>query len=358
MGLSFFDSAIGKKRDQMIAVDLGSRTTKAVCLQRRGEAFALCGFAVLDAPIYEKTLPPDLLSEHLKAVIQVLRPTTKYVALTVGVNDSQVRHADLPHMSLADMRQVLKLNAKAYLQQDLPGHIFDCHVGARKEPSKPADKVNSPGGPQKQRVLVAGARKQFIEDMVQGAKGAGLIADGLVPGLVGPVNAFEMAMPELFEKETVALVDFGFKNSSICIVMEGELMLSRVVSIGGDKITNGLAEVLNISYAEAEGIKIGMAAEVQTQLESLLVPLGRELRTSMDFFEHQHDRPVSQIFLTGGSASSEFIVQKLRQELMVECKILNPTSFLEKQLSPQQASELEAVGPQLTVALGTALAVL
>ena len=44
-----------------MAVDLGSRTTKAVLLERRGEVLALTRYALLDAPIYEKALPPDLL---------------------------------------------------------------------------------------------------------------------------------------------------------------------------------------------------------------------------------------------------------------------------------------------------------
>jgi type IV pilus assembly protein PilM len=358
MGLPFFDSSLGKKRDQILAVDLGSRTTKAVCLQRRGQGFALTGFALLDAPIYEKTLPPDLLSEHLKTVVAALQPKAKFVALTVNVNDAQVRHADLPRMPVADMRQVLKLNSKTYLQQDLAGHVFDCHVSARAPEAKPGNKPKDPSGPQKQRVLVAAVRKQLLDDYLQGAKGAGLIADLIMPSLIGPVNAFEKAMPEVFEKEVVALVDVGFKSSSICIVQEGDLVLSRVVSIGGDKLTQGLAEDLSVSYAEAEGIKVGMPGEVQAQLESLLLPLGRELRASIDFFEHQQDRPVTQVFLTGGSARSEFIVQKLRQELLAECKVLNPTSFLEMQLPPQQASEIEQVGPQLAAALGAALAAL
>jgi type IV pilus assembly protein PilM len=342
----------------MMAVDLGSRTTKAVCVQRRSQGFALCGFTLLDAPIYEKNLPPDLLSEHLKAVTQALRPSTKYVCLTAGVNDVQVRHADIPRMPTGDMRLVLKLNSKNYLQQDLPNHVFDCHVGTRARPPKPSDKSKESGSPQKQRVLVAGARQQLVGELAQGAKGAGLIADFIVPGLIGPVNTFEKAMPEIFEKEAVALVDIGFKNSSICILLEGELMLSRVVGIGGDKLTHGLAEALSVSYAEAEGIKIGMPSEVQPQLESFLTPLGRELRASMDFFEHQQDRPVTQIFVTGGSSRSEFIVQKLQQELMVECKILNPLTFLQIQLPPQQTAEIEQIAPQLTVALGAALAAL
>ncbi|MCX6911502.1 MAG: pilus assembly protein PilM [Verrucomicrobia bacterium] len=358
MGLPFIDSAIGRKRDQVMAVDLGSRTTKAVCVKRRGQGFALCGFTLLDAPIYEKTLPPELLSEHLKAIAQALRPTTKYVSLTAGVNDAQVRHVDIPRMPVHDMRMVLKLNTKNYLQQDLPNHVFDCHVSTRAQQPKPSGKSTDPGSSQKHRVLVAAARQQFVKDFVQGAKGAGLVADFIVPSLIGPVNTFEKAMPEVFAKEAVALVDIGFKNSSICILLEGELIITRVVGIGGDKLTSGVAEVLNISYAEAEGIKIGMPSEIQPQLESLLIPLGRELRASIDFFEHQQDRPVSRVFVTGGSARSEFIVQKLQQELMVECKILNPMTFLQMQLPPQQIAEIEQVAPQLTVALGAALAAL
>src|SRR5438874_3608447 len=109
-------------------------------------------------------------------------------------------------------------------------------------------------------------------------RNAGLVADDILPGLVGPVNAFELAMPEVFSKEIVALVDIGFKNTTICILQQGELILSRVVGIGGDKLTNGLAETLGVSYAEAEGIKVGMPSEVQTQLQTLVLPLGRELR--------------------------------------------------------------------------------
>ena len=104
MGLPILDSAISGKRDQMMAVDLGSRTTKAVCLQRRGQGFALCGFALLDAPIYEKTLPPELLTEHLKAVSQTLQSKTRFVSLTASVNDAQVRHADLPRMPRGNRR--------------------------------------------------------------------------------------------------------------------------------------------------------------------------------------------------------------------------------------------------------------
>jgi len=358
MGLPFFDSAIGQKRDQIMAVDLGSRTTKAVHVLRRGQGFALGGYTLLDAPIYEKSLPPDLLGEHLKAINQLLRSRTRYVCLTVGANDAHVRHADLPRLAVKDLRQVLKLNSKSYLQQDLPGHVFDCHISAPVGQGKPNNKSPATSSVIKQKVLVAAARKQLVEDFAQAAKAAGLVADSVIPALVAPVNTFEKARPDLVEKGTVALVDLGFKSSSICLLQGGELVLSRVVAIGGDRMTSDLAENLGISYAEAEGIKIGMPQEVQTQLETLLLPLGRELRASIDFFEHQQDQAVTQAFFTGGPAQSEFIMQTLQREMMVDCQLLKPTTFLQMELPLQQTVEIEQVAPQLTVALGAALSVL
>lgn len=333
----------------MLAVDLGSRNTKAVYLQRQGDALVLNRFAVLDAPIFEKSLSPELLTEHLRAVAQALEAKTRLVALTTNVNEALVRHVDMPRMPVEDMRLILKHNSRNYLQQDLSNYVFDCHV---------LPSGGAAGAAQKQKVLVAGGRKQLVDDYVSGAKSAGLVADHIVPGLIGPVNAFEMAMPEAFANEVVALVDIGFRSSSICILQQGELILSRVVAMGGDRLTTAISESMNISYAEAEGIKVGMAGEVQSTLEGVLMPLGRELRASVDFFEHQQDRPVSAVFMTGGSSRSEFVVQVLQQELMIETRTWNPTSFLKLELSPQQAGEIEHASSQLAVAVGVAVTAL
>lgn len=357
MILPFFDSGSRKRPDQILAVDLGSRTTKAVHVQRRGESLALCRYALLDAPIFEKTLSADLLCEHLRVVSQTLDAKTKLLALALGVNDAVVRHVEMPRMSAEDLRLVLKHNSKNYLQYDLPNHVFDCHVAIPPEGAKPAKPAKPPAG-QKQKTLVVAAKKQLVDDYSEGARNAGLTAEFIVPGLIGPVNAFELAMPEMFAKGVVALVDIGFRCSSICILQEGELILSRVVGTGGDRLTTALSESMNISYAEAEGIKIGMAAEVQVALDSILTPLGRELRAAIDFFEHQQDRPVAQAFITGGSSRSDSVLQTLQTELMIECKTWNPTTGLQMALRPEQAAEIEQVAPQLAVALGAALSTL
>jgi type IV pilus assembly protein PilM len=341
----------------MLAVDLGGRVTKAVHLHRKGDSYVLSRYALLDAPIFEKTISAELLAEHLRALAKGFDSKARWLTLTMGVNDALVRHVELPPMPPEDMRLVLRNNSRVYLQQDLSGHVFDCHV--LSEPaSGHADPSKAGAAGAKQKVLIAGAKQQLVDDFVIGAKNAGFVPDHIVPGIIGPVNAFEKALPEVFNKESVALVDIGFRSSSISILQEGQLMLNRVVSIGGDRLTAGLAESMNISYAEAEGIKIGMANEVQNVLEALLTPLGRELRASIDFFEHQQDRTVSQVYLSGGSSKSEFIVDTLRRELMAECRTWNPVAFLRLGLAQDQTAEIDYVGPQLTVAIGAALAAL
>jgi Tfp pilus assembly PilM family ATPase len=208
----------------------------------------------------------------------------------------------------------------------------------------------------KLKVLVAAAKQQLINDFQAASRAAGLSAETIIPGLIAPVNAFEMAMPSVYAGESVALVDIGFNHSSVCVVDQGELALTRIVNIGGDKMTAGLAEAMNITYAEAEGIKVGMGQEVQAALENLITPLGRELRAALDFFEHQYDRPISQVFVTGGSARSELILEMLKAELIVECKTWSAVGSLQLALPGQQAVEVEQVGSQLTVAIGAALA--
>src|SRR2546423_11356188 len=119
-----FSTAQPKKRNQIIAIDLGTRTTKAVHLQRRETGFALLQHAMQDAPVYEKNLSPELLAEHLNAIVQALGGRTKFVTLAVGVNDSTLRPAEVALMPLSDMRLMLRYNSKTYFQQEFPDHAF------------------------------------------------------------------------------------------------------------------------------------------------------------------------------------------------------------------------------------------
>jgi len=338
-------------------VDLGSRSTKAIHLQARGEGLSLVRYAILDAPIAEQGLSVELLAEHLKAVVAQLDAKAKLMSLTAGVNDVVIRTVEMPLMPVNEMRAVIRNHPKQYMAQDMPDHTFDCYIMPQAvQQAKPGEKGKPASSGAKLKVLVAAARNQLVRDMQAAVKLAGLTPDSIVPMLITTINAFELAQPELFANEVVALIDIGFKNSTICLLQQGELILSRVVGIGGDKLTEGLASALGVSYAEAEGIKLGMPQEVVDSLEVVARPLGRELRALIDFFEHQQDQQVKHVFVCGATARSDCILQLLQSELMVECKRWNPVAGLKLELPPEQTAEIEHVAPQLAGAVGCAMA--
>jgi type IV pilus assembly protein PilM len=341
----------GKKRDQIFAVDLGARTTKAVLFERKENTYSLSRFTVQDAPIYDKALPQGLLTEHLRAITNALQPKTRQVTLAIGAGDSLLRSTELPLMPVSEMRQMLKFNSKTHLQQDLRDYIFDCYI---VPPRGPQSAEPPKAGVVKYKVWVGGARRELLLTLESSVKAAGLTASQITLSLLGPINALEFSQPETFNKDVVALVDLGFKSSAISILADGELCLSRSVELGGDRFTAGLAEAMNITYAEAEGIKVGMPQEVEAHLQPLVAPLGRELRASIDFFEHQREKTVNRIFISGGAARSEFLLQMLQSELGVACKAWFPTEGLQLSLAPQQLTEIEQVSSVLAVAIGSA----
>ena len=58
MALAFLSNQ-AKKRDQIVAIDLGSKNTKAIHIQRKGEKLNLVNYALVDAPVYEKNFSAD-----------------------------------------------------------------------------------------------------------------------------------------------------------------------------------------------------------------------------------------------------------------------------------------------------------
>lgn len=348
MALSFLNSG-PKKKDHVVSIDLGTRVTKAVSVQCNGNNYSLNNFLLKDAPVYDRSLSAEKLADHLRALMDEMGEKNKQVTLVIGPGESILRPSELPQAPKQQVLQMLKVNSKQYLQQELKEHVFDCHYTAGE--AEGADGASKGG---MLSALVGGAKREHVQNLKLAAKQAGLVADLITTSLAQPANAFELAMPEVFEKEVVALVDFGSKHSFISIMMLGELSLSRVVGFGAAKLTTGIAETLGVSQAEAEGIKVGMPQEVEETIQPLLTPLGRELRASIDFFEHQQDKTVSQVFFSGGSSNSDHIVQALQSELMVPCKSWNPAGALTTKVAPQRLGELEQIAPQLTVAVGAA----
>ena len=335
--------------DQIIAVDLGNRSTKAVCLEKDGGSLRLVNYTIQDRPNFGKGLSHDDLSKHLAGVAQAPNSKTKRAILVVGAGDSVSCHAEMPVVGTSQMRKMVKLSPKHYFQEDLPNHSFDCFVLHQETETKAEGKQI-----RKAMTLIVAVKNELLKGLQVAAGSAGLEVVQVTASQTGATNCFLMSS-ETARKKVVALVDIGFTHSTISLLVNGETTLTRVVNIGADKITGGLGEAMNITYSVAEGLKQIMPEKVQSQLMTLILPLSHELSNSIHFFEQKEDKKVSEVFVSGGSARSKLIIEILQSELNLPCKSWDPTSSLKQNLTSAQAGALQQEAPQLTVAIGAAL---
>jgi type IV pilus assembly protein PilM len=342
------------KRDDVVAIDLGAQITKAVHLRRKGAGFSLLNYVLVETPVYEKIPTRELLIDHLKSVVRTLGTTPKKAVFVIGTTESLLCHAELPASPASELRKMIKLSPKAHLRQDLLDHLFDCYVsdGHTKSIDTDTGRIS-----RKARVLVGAARRRWVENVQDAARETGLNVEQITLSQVGAVNAFKM-LPEDSHADVVALLDIGVANSTIGIVAKGEFLLTRVVNIGAQKISEALAKIGSGDSPGRDEARSGVTDEVQVKLQRSIGLIAKEIHASVNFFETQHDLKVTQVFVSGGSARSQFVLQSLEHELDVPCESWNPTKSLSIDLPAARANEVEYDGPQLAVAIGAGLAYL
>ena len=130
-----------------------------------------------------------------------------------------------------------------------------------------------------------------------------------------------------FEGDDVAvLVNIGASMTNINVVRSGGSVLRRDFALGGNHITEGLQQSMELaSFEEAERLKIqgpeGDAEEKQRFRDNLLAsadPICSEIERSIDYFRSTYGgSEIKVILLSGGSANIPGLVDNLRQRLNI-----------------------------------------
>jgi type IV pilus assembly protein PilM len=162
------------------------------------------------------------------------------------------------------------------------------------------------------------------------------------------------------ENSTVALLNIGASVMNINIVKGSTPLFTRDVSVGGNQYTDSLQKELDLSFDDAEALKLGR--KVGTVSEDAKLPILQqvteiivlEIQKTFDFFrattvgEH-----IERIYLAGGSSKIPGLVETLRQEFSLPVEVLNP---FQRILPPTgEDHDLQNAAGQLAVAVGLAL---
>jgi type IV pilus assembly protein PilM len=341
----------GKKSKQIVGLDIGSSSIKAVELKATKSGYELVSFgmeslapdtvvdgAIMDAPQVANAISKIFDAERIK---------TKNVATSVSGHSVIVKRVPLPLMTEEELYDRIPSEAS----QHIPFDIADVNLSYQLLESMDSQ----------MDVLLVAVKKDKILNHTN------VLAQAGKTPMIVDIDAF--ALQNCFEvnyepdsAQTVALLNIGASVMNINIVRGGIPLFTRDVSVGGNQYTDALQKELDLSFEDAERLKKGdtlpSVTDEQKQqiLRSVSDILTLEIQKTFDFFRATASgENIQRIVVAGGTARVPGLVDLLREEFAMPVEELNP--FRRVLINPSRHSDdqIRDMAPRLVIAVGLAL---
>jgi Tfp pilus assembly PilM family ATPase len=349
---------MARRANSVIGIDLGKHSFKSVLLQRKGDArYVLTSYASHEVPELQSA---DDLAQHLKLLLKELGGSAKACAIGVSDPDSLLRIIEQPDTPVELLRNALRLNGLAVLNQECKDFVLDCAPvrAAAMEPVHAGSNGNGNGRADttlaKKKYLVGGMLRPAVKQISEALTKTRASANILQLAPICSFNAFEFAYPDVFANEAFLLLDLGHLQSNVLMGFKRELVLVRSIDYGGKMLNEALTAdgALDLSAARTM-IEQGDAGMTEICRSSLL-RLATEVRNSIGFFEGQHEEGIHRLFVSGGLVRNDAVLQCLSDELGLPCEIWDPLEMCEVALPAAKRQALTAEFSSLNVACGAA----
>jgi general secretion pathway protein L len=356
---------------RVIGIDVGSHSVKVVQLTVSMRSFSVTGY-------HEEPVPQDEGVEGeprsaLERAGEALRALQARGALAGDVFitglPGDVVTTRLVRLPFSDSRRIdatLRFEVEAQVPYDLDDMVLTSTVLSGQ-----VDK--------KTDVLVGLAKKSDVAEYLSLLKSVGvdprhvemdaLALDDLVrhllartedaaPPAVTPGGTTIAAGPDAYLAAT-AVVDIGHRRTSICVMVEDQVVTARTVLRGGADLTRALARSFHLpldqaeqgkqreAYLEVPGEKAPYPeqARISQILREALQPVVRELRQSFQAVVAQRRARVRRLYLCGGGARVHNLDRFLADELNVEVRRATAVS---EALAPALPVDQWAQGTDMT----------
>jgi type IV pilus assembly protein PilM len=339
-----------------VGLDIGSSSVKIVQLKERKGGFMLQAFG--SAP-----LPPEAIVDgalmNSSAIVQAIQELvakekvkTKEVAIGVRGHSVIIKKISLPRMSQEELDESIQWEAEQYI----PFDVKDVNIDTT---------ILTPEGDAagQMDVLLVAAKKDMINDYVSVCAEAGLTATVVDVDAFAVQNAYE-ASYDVDPGTTAVLINVGAAVTNINILARGTTTFTRDITMGGNAFTEEIQKQLNISYDEAEALKVGgqgetdavVPQEVERVIAGVAEQLAGEIQRSLDFYSATAaDNRIGRILLSGGTARIPALFKVLEARAGVPVEILNPFKNIEVDNRRFDPAAILAAAPGAAVGIGLAL---
>ncbi|MDQ7789324.1 MAG: type IV pilus assembly protein PilM [Clostridia bacterium] len=348
------------KQTLFTAVDYGTRWIKIASVNIAGPQPALLQLSrVLQPAPGEDELDQDARIAWLADAVEMAGIKNQEVIAALSADKVITRQIQLPLMPEKELASAVTFEAEKLI----PVPLSDLIVRYVK-----LGETEGEEGRQ-QDILLAAVPIEVVQSFYEMFIQAGVVITALdlqplalwraLSGVVG-----SSAPPD----GTAAIVDIGAANTTFIVVDRGSLLFWRSLSVGGDMLTDSMAESYGISFEEAQQLKeesgkilsaeeaVDVTAPEEMQLDfSLRDGLGeivREVRRSLDFYAgNNEDRPVQKIILSGGTSNLKGFVPFLADALDLPVEI----GQLQVDVTPGAEDEMPYLDPGMFMCVGLAL---
>lgn len=334
-----------------IGLDIGTGHVRVAQMRPSGAGYALTAYGFVEVPMGSVVEGEIVAPENVSAAIKELwrRAGVKGKDVCIGVSNQKVivRLVDLPFMERAELEGAIQYQAQDYIPMAVEESILDFQI---------IGDYMTPGDEHMMEVLLVAAHRDMIAAAVQAVEGAGLrltqidvSSFAIVRALMGGAQQFFPDEAETSGATGVIHVSSGITN--ITVVERGIPRFNRISSLAGDQFTHAIANVLNLTFDEAETLKIKVglpdidtgvaqfppdveeqtAQVVQESLEREVNKFIAEVRRSLDYYLTQASqvRTIQRILLTGSGAQLKNLAGYLEKGLQAQVILGDPLASVQ-----------------------------
>ncbi len=336
----------------VIGLDIGSSSVKLVELRPgRKKGYQLVNFGMASIPpdsiVDGAVMNGSVVGDAIRSILSSSKVKTKDCAISVSGHSVIVKKINLPTMSSEELEESIQWEAEQYIPFDIKDVNIDFQI------------LGSAAEEGQMSVLLVAAKKDMINDYVTMVKETGLMPVVVDVAAFAVENMYETNY-SIAEGEIVGLVNIGASVININVLKAGVTAFTRDVSAGGNQYTEEIQKTLNVSYDEAEKMKIGAKEAVPPELagifSSISENLTSEIQRSLEFFSATAgEEKIAKIFISGGCSKVPGLDKAIAQKSNTPVEIVN--SFANIEINPRSFDQayIEDISPAAAVAVGLAL---
>jgi len=348
-----------KKGKNLLGLNIGSSSVKIAELKPTKKGFQLINFgkislpseAIVDGALMNASAIVDAITELANS----RKIKIKDVATSISGHSVIIKKISLPTMSAEELEESIGWEAEQYIPFDINDVNVDVQIlGGQGDESGQMD------------VLLVAAKKDMINDYTSVIKEAGFNPCVVDVDAFAIQNMFEINY-DLVPGETLVLCDIGASNININVLKNGTTAFTRDIAIGGNQYTEEIQKQINVSYEEAEALKIGgdvggadseavVPQEVEGIISSVSANLANDIQRSLDFYSATStEDQISKIYICGGSSKVPGLSKVIEEKVGIPVEILDPFRRIEASEKNFDPAYLRQEAPGAAVAIGLAL---